>query len=500
MSWSIRARLNTWYSALMLTVLAAATAAIAGLQARTAEARLDAEMRRLELTVEAVMRNEFGEGLDVRGAAAEASTEVVTPGRTVVVSSLDGSMVRTWGAPLPVAWRPTAAPVDGPASESITIGASAYYVIDHHVRDSAHEYLVGVLAPMAPLQQEHRELLRSLMVGIVVALAVAAVGGWLLSKPALRPLSAMAQQATQVSERNIAARLTAPNQRDELGRLATAFNGLLDRLAAALSSQRQFMAEASHQLRTPVSVLRTTAEVTLRQAHRDEHDYREALGIVGEQSVRLARLVGAMLLLSRAEAGGRAIRPEPVYLDDLVADSARALAMIAAERQVRVVTSGQVDVPFVGDEELLRQMFMNLLDNAVRHTRRGGQVVADLQCRSRAVIRIADEGAGIPDADRERIFERFTRLDEHAGGAGLGLPIARWIAEAHGGTLELESSGPQGSAFVVTLPLAAAAPARDERAAPHARSRISTSAFDESPNTVQGSRAASPGSIAPGRR
>ena len=396
MSWSIRTRLNTWYSALMLAVFLSATAAIAGLQARTAVARLDAELRRLELTVEAVMRNEFGEGLDVAGAAEEASTEVVTPGRTVVVSSLDGSIVRVWGTTLPVAWRPTRASVDAPASESITLGSSAYYAIDHHVRESAHEYLVGVLAPMAPLQQEHRELLRSLVVGTVIALAVAVVGGWLLGKPALRPLSEMARQATQVSERNITARLRAPNQHDELGRLAAAFNGLLDRLADALSSQRQFMAEASHQLRTPVSVLRTTAEVTLRQAHRDEHDYREALGIVGEQSVRLARLVDAMLLLSRAEAGGRAIRPEPVYLDDLVADSARALAMIAAERQVRVTTTGQVDVPFVGDEELLRQMFMNLLDNAVRHTRSGGQVVADLQCHSQAVICITDEGEAYP--------------------------------------------------------------------------------------------------------
>ena len=163
------------------------------------------------------MREEFGEGLDLRGAAAEASTEVVTPGRAVVVSSLDGSMVRAWGTPLPVAWRPMDAPVDAPASESITLGASAYYAIDHRVREGAHEYLVGVVAPMAPLDQEHRELLRSLMLGIVIALAVAIVGGWLVGKPALRPLSDMAHQATQVSERNIAARLMAPNQRDELG-------------------------------------------------------------------------------------------------------------------------------------------------------------------------------------------------------------------------------------------------------------------------------------------
>jgi two-component system, OmpR family, sensor kinase len=311
-----------------------------------------------------------------------------------------------------------------------------------------------VLADMAPLEAEQRRLLRTLGIGMAVALLVAAVGGLLLGKPALRPLSTMAHQAQLIGERNLGTRLTAPNQRDELGRLATAFNGLIGRLEAVLSSQRQFMADASHQLRTPVSVLRTTADVTLRQPHRSEQDYREALAIVSEQSVRLARLVDAMFLLSRAEAGGRTLRPEPVYLDEIVGDCVRALAMIASERGVRVVAAGDSDVAFVGDDELLRQLFTNLLDNAVGHTPAGGQVTVKTTAGAQLIVRIVDEGDGIAEPDRDRIFERFTRLDTSRRGAGLGLPIARWIAEAHAGTLTLESSTSTGSVFVVTLPRA----------------------------------------------
>jgi signal transduction histidine kinase len=142
-----------------------------------------------------------------------------------------------------------------------------------------------------------------------------------------------------------------------------------------------------------------------------------------------------------------------VYLDEIVGDCVRALAVIAAERGVNVMATGDADVPFVGDDELLRQMFSNVLDNAVAHTRDGGQVTVETSADATAVrVRIADEGQGIPAPDRDRIFERFTRLDTGPHGAGLGLPIARWIAEAHAGTLTLESSTSEGSVFVVTLP------------------------------------------------
>jgi signal transduction histidine kinase len=212
------------------------------------------------------------------------------------------------------------------------------------------------------------------------------------------------------------------------------------------------MADASHEMRTPVSVMRTTAQVTLARSPRSEGDYRESLAIVEEQSTRLARLVDAMFLLSRAEASGIPLMPEPLYLDELVGDCARALRVLAHERGVDVLTCGEIEVPWTGDNWLLRQMVSNLVDNSVRHARRVVTITVGRTADGAVTIRILDDGVGIPPADHGRIFDRFVRLDARVSGAGLGLPIARWIAEAHGGTLVLESSGPTGSCFTVTLP------------------------------------------------
>ena len=202
------------------------------------------------------------------------------------------------------------------------------------------------------------------------------------------------------------------------------------------------MADASHELRTPVSVVRTAAEVTLAKEVRPAEEYRESLVIVGEQANRLSRLVDAMFLLSRAEAHGVPLRREFLNLDDLLAESARALRVLANQRGVTVTTNGDQEVGFTGDDALLRQMIGNLLDNAIRHAASNGSVMASLaRSADRVSLRITNDGPSIAVADRERIFERFVRIGA-SDGAGLGLPIARWIAEAHGGTLRLEDSEP----------------------------------------------------------
>jgi two-component system, OmpR family, sensor kinase len=263
----------------------------------------------------------------------------------------------------------------------------------------------------------------------------------------------MAGEARRVNERDPKERLIVPPVNDELGHLAASFNGLLDRLASAMNFQRQFMADASHELRTPVSVVRTATQVTLAKDVRSEEEYRESLEIIGEQANRLTRLVDAMFLLSRAEAHGVPLRREFLNLDEVVAESARAVRVLAEQRGVLVVTGGAEEVGLTGDDSLLRQMVGNLLDNAVRHAQAAGRVSAELsQSAERVTLRITNDGPGIQAADRERIFERFVRMGT-SNGAGLGLPIARWIAEAHGGALQLEHSGPGQTTFIVTLPL-----------------------------------------------
>jgi two-component system OmpR family sensor kinase len=295
-------------------------------------------------------------------------------------------------------------------------------------------------------------------VAIPVALLLAGVGGWWLASIGLRPVRAMARRAASLPPTGLDD-LGPPPKDEELGQLAWAFNGLVARLRAALSTQRQFMADASHELRTPVSVIRTAAEVTLSRDHRDETEYREALAMTRAQSQRLSRLVEDMLVLARADAGAYPLRPVDLYLQDVVADCQRVVDVLAAERGITITSSGPHDVPVRGDEELLRRLLVNLLQNAVQHSPRGGVVSIDVSPNgSRAYVRVRDSGTGIPETDRTRIFDRFVQLDpsRRMEGTGLGLTIAKWIAEVHQGSLSLESTGPAGSTFRVELPLAAA--------------------------------------------
>ena len=449
MTWSIRARLTAWYGLVVVVVLVAGAVAVVVVEDRLAIERLDGELERLMLTLEGVMRTEFGEGLTLEGAADEASHEVVAPDRTLVLTEPDGDLLAVWGRPLATAWRP---PIDAPALGTVTVSSTRLRTLSRPVTHDGHRYVAAIMAPLDDIESERQRLLLALGAGVLVALVVATAGGWVVGRQSLRPLAVLAGQASSITERDPDARLLPPNPDDELGRFARAFNGLLDRLATALHSQRQFMADASHELRTPVSVVRTTTQVTLARRPRSEEDYRESLTIVEEQSARLARLVDAMFLLSRAEAAGIPLIREPLYLDDLAADCARALRVLAKERGVEVRTCGDSGVPWTGDDGLLRQMISNLLENAIRFAKGVVTVTVTRSAGGGATIRVADDGDGIPVAHQAEIFDRFVRVDARSNGAGLGLPIARWIAEAHGGALVLESSGPGGSCFRVTLP------------------------------------------------
>jgi signal transduction histidine kinase len=257
---------------------------------------------------------------------------------------------------------------------------------------------------------------------------------------------------------NLSARLPVANPRDELGHLAETFNQLLGRLEQSLLQQRQFMADASHELRTPVTVTRTAAAVALQQDHRDEGDYRETLKIVEQQAVRLSRVVDDMFTLARADAGSYPMRSTPMYLDEVIDEVIRATRVVAATRDVSVESTVVPSATFAGDEELIRRMIVNLVDNAVRHTPAGTSVRVELdQTDSGYAIAVKDHGPGIPVEIREQIFERFFRGDvsrrwSAREGAGLGLALARWIARAHGGDVVLARSSPSGSTFVISLP------------------------------------------------
>jgi heavy metal sensor kinase len=274
----------------------------------------------------------------------------------------------------------------------------------------------------------------------------------------LKPVVAMSETARRISAQNLDQRLPIANQNDELGQLASTFNQLLARLSAAFLQQRQFMADASHELRTPLYVINTTTQVTLEQPHREESEYRDALMMIDEQSRRLTHIVEDMFTLARADAGRRELQKSSFYLDELTDEAARAARVLATPKGVAVEHSAASESPYYGDEGLLRQMILNLLDNAIKHTPTGGKVSLQLTRESENyLILVADTGSGIPPEAQSHIFERFYRADvarsSQEGSAGLGLAICRWIAEAHGGTLALESAAGE-TTFTLELPLA----------------------------------------------
>jgi two-component system, OmpR family, sensor kinase len=302
-----------------------------------------------------------------------------------------------------------------------------------------------------------------LAIAVPFGLLLAAIGGWFLARKSLEPVLTMSEQALRIGAENLEQRLTVAHPDDELGKLASAFNDLLSRLNSAFAVQRQFMADASHELRTPVSVLRTTASVTLGRPSRDEEEYRSALSIVDEQSRRLTRIVEDLFRLARADSGQLKLQKHSFFLDDLLMETARAARVLGASKDISVSLPEMSESPCEGDEDLLRQLILNLLDNAVKYTPPGGRVVVDLRREEGAfVLSVSDSGPGIPPDAQSRVFERFFRVDKPrsvssdssmGGGAGLGLAIAQSIAKAHGGSLVLERSDASGSTFVAVLPI-----------------------------------------------
>lgn len=301
------------------------------------------------------------------------------------------------------------------------------------------------------------ELALALLAGIPVLLLVAIAGGWLLARQTLNPVAVMAEGAATIGAANLHERLPVKNARDELGRLATVFNDLLARLDQAFELQRQFMADASHELRTPVTIMSGEAELALSRDERSPAELRTALVNIRHEARRLKRIVDDLFLLARANAGEQLLAPSSLYLGDVARECLQTVRSLAAAKDITLHYDGADELPYVGDEALLRRMVMNLLDNAIKYTPPGGQVTLRATSEDgHYTVDVLDTGPGIPAEAQARLFDRFYRArierDKSDGGAGLGLAIAHWIAESHGGTLRLVRSDATGSTFRIDLP------------------------------------------------
>ena len=295
---------------------------------------------------------------------------------------------------------------------------------------------------------------------IPVAILMASAGGYFLARKSLAPVVAMSSQAGRIGAENLHERLAVQNEKDELGLLAKSFNRLLDRLSESFDRQRRFMADASHELRTPVAILRGESEVALSQQTRPPEEYRESLDVIHHEAERLTRIVEDLFTLTRADAGQYPLKPSDFYLDELVGECVHSARTLAQAKKISLTFEGAPESPIHADESLVRRMLLNLLDNAIKYTPDFGRVTVSCQRNGKEyAVNIADTGCGIPTELRPRIFERFFRADKarsraenDGGGAGLGLAISRWIAEAHQGRLELSRSDSTGSTFSAYLP------------------------------------------------
>jgi two-component system, OmpR family, sensor kinase len=477
---SVRVRLTVWYSAVLAVVMVLVSATTYLIVRKTSMQRTDEELAVLADSFLVTFQAELEDAPATRAsailtAAQQSMVEHRSNSDTFVVLGPAGEAIATSSEPISSGEKPGASVTSAIASnefqrfaklgeskqvslETIRGEHSRFRTYSRQFRGNGQNYLLIILHSLHA-QNEMLETIRlTFMWMILVGLLLAGTGGYFLARKSLAPVVAMGAHARQIGATNLHERLPVLNANDELGQLATIFNDLLNRLDQSFERQRRFIADASHELRTPLAILRGEAEVAMSQQGRTAEDYLESLGILHEETSRLIKIVEDLFTLTRADSGQYPLSSEVVYLEEVVAECAHSARTLAREKNIELRVDASSECLVHGDQALLRRMILNLLDNAIKYTAEGGRV--DIACRATSAgfeVDVTDTGPGIPPELQSRIFERFFRADParsrsgREGGAGLGLSIALWIAEAHQGRLELVRSDATGSHFAVYL-------------------------------------------------
>jgi len=324
------------------------------------------------------------------------------------------------------------------------------------IRDANFTYLVGY--PLAELRDLQDNLYLTFLILVPIAVLISVVGGYMLAKRALRPVDEIVTQARKISAENLDLTIPVRNPKDEIGRLGTTINEMTTRLHESFAQVRQFSADASHELRTPLTIMRGEIELALRNPKTPE-EYRAVLESALEEIMRMTSIIDNLLVLAKADQGTYHADFSEVDLGGLVRELYEDSEVLAERKNIRVSLRETADITIVGDRLRLRQLVLNLIDNAIKYTPEGGAVTLALgQENGSARIEVSDTGIGIPPEEQAKIFDRFYRVDKarsrELGGSGLGLSIAKWIAELHRGTITVFSSPRKGSTFTVFLPIA----------------------------------------------
>jgi len=407
---SVRIRLTLWYAGVLALSLVAFALVIYYAAARSFHERQDESLRSIAQTVASAYVEEIGEAHSLTKAAEIVLVELTFPNRYVQIIDSNGH---------PIA---SSKNLSGTVL-TIPPGTVGFVTVDGMrvaVVPVSTDYALGFAAvaePLSVLDEGLGQLRRAFFAGVPLVLLLASLGGYLLARKSLAPIAAM------------------------------------------VTEQQRFIADASHELRTPLAVLRGETEVALGKT-RTVEEYQESLTLIQEEAERLSRIVEDLFILARQPIESpTALIKEPVSLTEVVKDCARAAQVLAVRKGVRLkLENDSTSIALNADEELIKRMILNLLDNAVKYTPEGGEISLALEKHNgSAEIVVRDTGIGLSERDQQRVFDRFYRVDKARsralGGAGLGLSIVRTIVEAHGGEITIESATNQGTTFTVSLPL-----------------------------------------------
>lgn len=460
---TIRVRLTLWYAGILLLILGFFAAGIYFTMRRTLTENLDdALQNRAFLTEELLVFDSAGEPAltltnDARDPNRGESFQRLLDARGTVLFDNSSSFGEV--------------AIDDAAFAAALSGGR--HTGTHSAGDEArvlsvpveHEgAVVGVLQVGESTEDLNRTLERLLLVfaiSLPAALVLSTVVGYWLASRALGPIDKITRAADDIGEHDLSRRLDLDLPDDEVGRLAHTFDRMIGRLDLAFQRQRQFTADASHELRTPLAAIRGQVEVLSKRRPKEIATYERVVDAIGDQAERMTRLVGGLLMLARGDADALPVEHEPVLIPEVVESVVDQMRPAAEQKGLVLQVKGEGAPEVMGDDDLLVQLLLNLVDNAIKYTDRGGVRVGWWTEARLVHIDVTDTGVGISAEHQPRVFERFYRVDvarsRTSGGTGLGLAICKWIAEEHGGTIRVQSTD-SGSTFTVTLPLAQFAP------------------------------------------
>ncbi len=460
---SIRFQLTAWYASLLTAVFVLfGVVLFAGLSRYLENNLAENQLRRARQIADTLLLqvNKTGEqyvSTEIQALYAPESND-----RFIRITRGDGGVLYVSGVPRDQSFQPDNVPplgtFQGETSRKVSLAGKTALLIGalNYRAPDGNRFVVEVGALTTSIQNLLEHLRAQLLLGLPLVMAVAVAGGYLLIRRALAPVDQIARKAEQITQHSLSERLPVARTADELERLSLSLNRMIARLDDAFLNSKRFVADASHELRTPLTVMRGELE-SLAQNARLAPELRETIGSVLEEVERLANIVEGLLAISRLDAGEAQAQWAQFDLAELAATTADQMSLLAEDKKISISCQAGSPVLVQGDRARLKQVIVNLLDNAIKYTPEHGRVNLSVSTTGElAVLEVLDTGPGIPTAALPRVFDRFFRVDQvrsrDLGGAGLGLSIVKSICTAHGGEVKAYSTVGQGSRFRVELP------------------------------------------------